>query len=182
MAISRLGGRVVWVLLTTVLALTCTLIPGSILEAKADPQSPAPKLTAAITAISPDTLSYQDDPHARAEKVTGTVSNHTDTTLSNVTVQVATTSRLGGDAETIRAWVTGESDKGMGSLRAQGRETLARVAAKKTVSYKVEIPTNTLPALNKNSLGSLGIQASVSASKVKRKDTETDRSLLLYAP
>lgn len=184
MAISRRVGRVFWVLLTAVLTLTYTLIPGSILAANADPQSPAPKLTAAITAISPDTLSYQEDAQARVKKVTvtGTVSNHTDATLSNVTVQVATTSRLGGDAETIRAWVTGESDKGMGSLRAQGRETLAQVAAKKTVSYKVEIPTNTLPALNKNSLGSLGVQVSVSASNVKRKNIAPARSLVVFAP
>lgn len=184
MAISRLGGRVFWVFLTALLTLTYTLIPGSILAANADPQSPAPKLSAAITAISPDTLSYQEDAQARVKKITvaGTVSNHTDTALDKVTVQVATTSRLGGDAETIRVWVSGESDKGMGVLRGQGSETLAQVAAKKTVSYKVEIPTNALPTLNKNSLGSLGVQVSVSAENVKRKNMVPARSLLLYAP
>ena len=184
MAISRLKSRVFGVLVTFLLALTCTLNPGYLPVAKAAPSAPASELTAAITAISPDTLSYKEDPGSRAEKVTvtGTVSNRTDATLHNVTVQVSTTSRLGGDAETIRSWVRGESDRGMGVLRLRESKPFPQVPAKKTVKFAIEIPTNTLPALNKNSLGSLGIQASVSASKVKRKDTETDRSLLLYAP
>lgn len=184
MAISRLKSRVFGVLVTFLLALTCILNPGDLPVAKAVPSSPAPDLTAAITAITPDTLSYKEDPHARAEKVTvtGTVSNRTDATLHNVTVQVYTSSRLGGDAETIRSWVKGESDRGMGFLRLRETKTFPQVPAKKTVKFAIEIPTNALPTPNKNSLGSLGVQASVSASKVKRKDTKTDRSLLLYAP
>lgn len=184
MAISRLKSRVFGVLVTFLLALTCTLNPASTPAAKAAPQSPAPQLTAAITAISPDTLSYKEDEQGRTEKVTvtGTVSNHTDATVNNVIVQVSTTSRLGGDAETIRTWVKGESDRGMGVLRLRQSKTLTQVPAKKTVKFAIEIPTSTLPALSKNSLGSLGVQASVSASKVKRKNTRGDRSLLLYAP
>lgn len=184
MASSRLESRVFGVLVTFLLALTCTVNPVGSPVAKAAPSAPSSELTAAITAISPDTLSYKEDPGSRAEKVTvtGTVSNRTDATLHNVTVQVSTTSRLGGDAATIRSWVKGESDRGMGVLRLRESKTFPQVPAKKTVKFAIEIPTNTLPALNKNSLGSLGVQASVSASKVKRKNTESDRSLLLYEP
>lgn len=172
------------VVVTVLLVLCCIFNPGSPPVAKAAPKSPAPQLTAAITAISPDTLSYKEDEQARAEKVTvtGTVSNHTDATVDNVLVQVSTTSRLGEDAETIRTWVKEESDRGMGILRLRQSKTLTQVPAKKTVKFAIEIPTNTLPALSKNSLGSLGVQANVSASKVKRKNTRGDRSLLLYAP
>ena len=172
------------VVVTVLLTLCCTFNPGSPPVAKAAPQLPAPQLTAAITAISPDTLSYKEDEQARAEKVTvtGTVSNHTDATVDNVLVQVSTTSRLGGDAETIRTWVKEESDRGMGVLRLRQSKTLTQVPAKKTVKFAIEIPTNTLPAPSKNSLGSLGVQANVSASKVKRNNTRGDRSLLLYAP
>ncbi|MDU5541314.1 DUF6049 family protein [Varibaculum cambriense] len=184
MTISRLRGRVFGVVVTVLLTLCCTFNPGSPPVAKAAPQSPAPQLTAVITAISPDTLSYKEDEQARPEKVTvtGTVSNHTAAPVNNVLVQVSTTSRLGGDAETIRTWVKGESDRGMGVLRLQQSKTLTQVPAKKTVKFAIEIPASTLPALNKDSLGSLGVQASVSASKVKRKNTRGDRSLLLYAP
>lgn len=172
------------VVVTVLLTLCCIFNPGSPPVAKAAPQSPALQLTAAITAISPDTLSYKEDEQARAEKVTvtGTVSNHTDATVDNVLVQVSTTSRLGGDAETIRTWVKEESDRGMGVLRLRQSKTLTQVPAKKTVKFAIEIPTNTLPAPSKNSLGSLGVQANVSASKVKRNNTRGDRSLLLYAP
>lgn len=172
------------VVVTVLLVLCCIFNPGSPPVAKAAPQSPALQLTAAITAISPDTLSYKEDEQARAEKVTvtGTVSNHTDATVDNVLVQVSTTSRLGEDAETIRTWVKEESDRGMGVLRLRQSKTLTQVPAKKTVKFAIEIPTNTLPAPSKNSLGSLGVQANVSASKVKRNNTRGDRSLLLYAP
>lgn len=172
------------VVVTVLLTLCCIFNPGSPPVAKAAPQSPALQLTAAITAISPDTLSYKEDEQARAEKVTvtGTVSNHTDATVDNVLVQVSTTSRLGGDAETIRTWVKEESDRGMGVLRLRQSKTLTQVPAKKTVKFAIEIPTNSLPAPSKNSLGSLGVQANVSASKVKRNNTRGDRSLLLYAP
>lgn len=184
MAISRLGSKVIGVLITSLLLLTCTFYSENLPIAKAASSIPEPKLAAVITAITPDTLSYQEDAHTRTEKVTvkGTLSNPSDTTANNVKVQVATTSRLGLDAETIRAWVGGESDKGMGVLRRQADKTLGQLGPKKTVNFAVEIPVTALPAANKYSLGSLGVEASASAKDVKSKNIVSDRSLLLYAP
>ena len=184
MAISRMGNRVIWALFLSFLLLTSSFYPGSVLVAKAAPQSSTPNLTVVITAITPDTLSYQEPSHSKIEKVTvkGFVSNPSDTTANNINVHVATTSRLGQDAETIHSWVIGKSDKGMGILRRQANKPLGHLGPKHTVSFEVEIPVKTLPAANKYSLGSLGVEVSAFARDVKSNNIISDRSLILYAP
>lgn len=184
MSSSRLGTRILAVIITCACFLLLPVFPIQMPIAKAAENDEQGKITTTISAISPDTLSYSEDAASKDEKITvkGQVTNSSQSALEEVNVQVLAGTRLATNATSIRDWVKGDSRGGMGQFYVAGEKNIGIIKAGSAVSFQIEIPISTLPAANQSKLGTLGIQALASANKANNTDSFPGRSLLLYAP
>lgn len=178
---SRLGAKFYFILVFAALIFAFALEASCALNAIAKDLGQA-KVSAVISAISPDILTFSEDDKGFPEKITvkGSVTNSSDAAIDNVRVLLRTSSRLATDAKTIHDWVKGSLDKGFGSLRVKTSKSLGQLPAKKSVDFTVEIPTSTLPKPTKTAFGSLAVEAIVTANRLTSKDASAGRSLLLY--
>ena len=178
---SRLGAKFYLTLAFAALIFAFALEASCALSAMAKDLGQA-KVSVAISAISPDILTFSEDDKGFPEKVTvkGSVTNSSDAAIDNVRVLVRTSSRLATDAKTIHDWVKGSSDKGFGSLRVKTSKSLGQLPAKKSVDFTVEIPASSLPKPTKTAFGSLAVETIVTANRLTSEDATAGRSLLLY--
>lgn len=184
MSSSRIGARILAAIITYACFLLLPIFPAQLAIAKATENDKEGKITTAISAISPDTLSYSEDAASKDEKVTvkGQVTNSSPSPLEEVNVQILAGTRLATNATNIRDWVKRDSRGGMGQFYVAGKKNIGNIKAGSAVSFQIEIPISTLPAASQSKLGALGIQALASANRIKNTDSVPGRSLLLYAP